>query len=273
MQYTNYNLSGDLSNIELGLAVLAKRVPLVLPVSGVKVEHQKVKDGEFTHKLTYGPCNYWFLRHWAAWSLGKADVLEVADYPLGPPLTVRVYDPLIDQAVPSTYFPWHSTVFPSNGSFGKGGAPFSRSDCVASVTSDPETIDGIHVGTIQHAEPFTSAYKVYACDIYSTGTVDSAGVPMPILPVPVTDFEIVHGDTAYKRSKYGGQEQADQLSAAGYYYFIDEVQTHIYYTNSVAVVGGFPPTARSLGLPKLGLTELPQNWTHQLTGDLMPIEV
>jgi hypothetical protein len=93
---------------------------------------------------------------------------------------------------------------------------------------------------------------------------------MILLPVPVSrrDKEIVKA--VYRRSAYREGETVgfeEYLLKAGCFFRIDSENGWIYYSNSKAVFLGLPPTAESLGWPKLQLEDFPQGDYYQVLED------
>jgi hypothetical protein len=297
MLYTNHSFSNALSQEQLYLVARARRQPLVMPLSGVAISRDLVlKQGQVKKKLFCGVLNYWFLRDWASFSLGE-DCSEIVDVLPGRNV---VYDPEVDMSSPSvcqamgvTNVSRDSPVVPLvlpdlPDKVGLKGSEVSKNDLLGRVVCGPVRIAGVWFGPeplkaqlssrqrkldnqigrpslqMQH-----SLYKLFSSGAYflKTTFAQVLKTQMPFIGVPITPFEIVTGKPTYRRSQMDvvGEEQIfNDLMDGGYVYRVDETKTLVYYTNSVAVHSGYPPTAEAIGWPKLSLEPLPGDWLDRV---------
>jgi hypothetical protein len=255
-----------LKQTESQLLRSVRLVPLVLLYSGAIITRGKrtnIRIGEQEADLVYGDGNLWFLTQWVSWSGG--DSLPVGKIPPGFRITkVKAYAKGLDKTLP----PRNTTASVS----------FDRKSGLAQV----EISNG--EGTVRAADYLGASEEVNLYDVFSSDyrfeTVDEKMVnrsKMPLLPVPLTPFEIVKGETVYKRSELDGDDDrgiGGNLMDAGYVFYKDTANRLIYYSNSLAVFLGAPPTASAIGLGKLLLKSFPDGDYYQvLENGLMDYEV
>jgi hypothetical protein len=92
---------------------------------------------------------------------------------------------------------------------------------------------------------------------------------MILLPVSLSVFELDIGKAVYRKSRLPAESTGyhDALLLAGFFFEIDFSKGWIYYSNSLAVFLGLPPTAEGLGWPKLDLAAFPGGGHESLLVD------
>jgi hypothetical protein len=254
MSYTNYISSSALSSEQLYLVARARRQPAAFVLSGVEVgEDSVLRQGQFKFKLRHGPLNYWFMRDWASVSLGN-DCPEIVDVhpdhlripPQQSPIPAFVSSEIVVNERVSCNFVSH-TVFGINGR----------------IVSHEELQEELLLKRRPSFDLY-DLYKFFSCQAYFMSCTHDlvAETMMPMLAVPIVPLRIILGRLVYRRSQ--AHEFDDQvyedLKLRGYVFRQDRVNSTVYYTNSVAVHMGYPPTSTALGLPLLRLSSPGGDW-------------
>jgi hypothetical protein len=251
-----------------------------------------MSDGVKDHPLCYGNLNYWVLREWASHCLGR-DSREIGECPLGEKFGfVRALDPEEEHAVPSIYAK-HIGWLSMPGYVGRvtiDGVDMSWEAFQDRISvAQPVVWNGYGFyydeveGNLQSVRDATShlvyrpsAYRLFA----SRALISESGgdysreyqfakVQVPFVPLLTErNMETV----VYRKSLFSGDESVKVVLAEnGYAYLVDDAEHAIYYTNSVAVIKGYPPVASAMGWHKVPLKHLPSDWIVQLDEGRMVI--
>jgi hypothetical protein len=265
--YTNLYISDTLSQAERDLVTNARRIPAVLYHNGVRIGDDLVlRCKQFERTLFAGVLNYWFLRDWASWSLGR-DCPEVVDLLPGSGLLFRSYPAHYGKAIPfydakiMSFGRQVPMTFRHPDQCSVDGVERNGSDLDREMLAEPPGFGGVWADwdfedPNRHQVPLPkfSAYKFFASHAYFDGPVllNIWKNRMPLLDIPLEPYEVIRGRVVYRRSVMEKRFPEQFLRDSGYIFRL--VGGILYYTNSVACFHGLPPVAEALGWPKLLLS-------------------
>jgi len=225
-------------------------VPLIILFNGLVFTGKSVRLGAREYDLQFGNANCWFLRQWVAWSMGK-DSGAMCVIPHGYRFNkVKTFSKGSDSVLPS---PLSTTT----------RFLVRHEDAQPTVPAEQDGFQRL----VQEFQPYVKSggydsLRLFAGEAYfkeMTKEMDCYN-RMVLLPVPVVRRDVAIDKIVYRRSAYRDGEDSgfqEHLLRNGCFFRIDHDQGWIYYSNSKAVFLGLPPTANTLGWPKLPLKDFP----------------